>query len=132
MSETEAKHVLAMFPGRLGSFYAVLEYISDDWHMLPERPAYSFCELQWTRKCWAESGAAQHVCQKLHTLILTLFPDDFHLTHFIFILPLTAYTPQQNLSGNMKITMWLHSVSQVNDYDEYKHKTAYFPSPLHD
>lgn len=32
----------------------------------------------------------------------------------------TAYTPQQNLSGNIGITMCLHLIFQVNDYNEYR------------
>lgn len=31
-----------------------------------------------------------------------------------------AYILQQGFSGNMGITMWLHSIFQVNEYNEYR------------
>lgn len=66
--------------------------------------------------------------QKCHSSLSWFFPssptfilpyslilDVFHL-----IFSFTAYVPQQKFSSNIKITMWLHSIFQVNDYNEYK------------
>lgn len=57
-------------------------------------------------------------CLILHVLLLVhLMLSFFHvflLTHFNSILSLTAYTPQQNLSGNIKITVCYRRIITMN------------------
>lgn len=58
--------------------------------------------------------------QHVRVFVYSLFLISIHMYPFYVSLffPHTAYIPQQNLSSNIKITRWLHSVFQVNDYNK--------------
>ncbi|KAL6039188.1 hypothetical protein STEG23_012212 [Scotinomys teguina] len=70
---------------------------------------------QWVKSQAKATGQDQGLVENFLPVHIKLYRYRYNVYNLE-----TTYTPQQNLSSNIKITMGFHSIFRVNDYNEHK------------